>query len=175
MNQTGKKEGIRITGIPSKDELEASPGYPEPGDLARGPIAVIECVQDIPCNPCETACQKEAIKVGNPITRLPVFYPEKCDGCGNCIPGCPGQAIFRVDMTYDKDKATVSFPYEYIPLPNKGDMVQGVDRAGKTVCKARVLRVRKPGKFEGTTVITVVVPGEFAMEVRSMERLKRKG
>jgi len=173
MNQTRKKEGVRTTGIPSKEELEASPGYPSYEALTRGPIVVIECVQDIPCNPCESICPKGAIRVGNPITRLPVFYPEECDGCGNCIPICPGQAIFRVDINHAEDKATVSFPYEYLPLPKKNDIVQGVNRTGEAVCEAEVLRVQKPRKFAQTTVITVAVPKELAMEVRSIKRLKR--
>ena len=165
------KEGIRTTGIPSREELEASPGYPSVEALARGPIAVIECVQDIPCDPCEVACPKGAIVVGNPITNLPVFYAEKCDGCGRCIPICPGQAIFRVDMTFSEDKAAVSFPYEFLPMPRKGDVVQGVNRAGEVVCDAEVLRVQQPKGFDHTAVIAVAVPKELAMKVRSMRRL----
>jgi len=61
---------------------------------------VIECVQDIPCNPCERARPKGTIFVGNPINNLPVFFADKCDGCRRSIPLCPGQAIFRIDMTY---------------------------------------------------------------------------
>ena len=172
MKQVAEKEGVRTTGIPSKEELEASPGYPNREALERGPIVVIECVQDIPCNPCEMACPKGAITVGNPITQLPVFYPEKCDGCGRCIPICPGQAIFRVDITYAEDKATVSFPYEFLPMPKKGDMVQGVNRSGEAVCEAEVLRVQRPKKFAHTAVITVTVPKDLAMEVRSTKRSK---
>jgi len=174
MKEAGKKIGVRITGIPSKEELEASPGYPGPEALAVGPIVVIECVQDIPCNPCETSCPKGAIKVGTPITRLPVFYPEECDGCGTCIPICPGQAIFRVDMTYSEHRATMSFPYEYLPMPRKGDRVQGVNRAGEVVCEVEVVRVQRPKKFANTAVITVALPKDLAMEVRSIKRLKRE-
>ena len=165
-------EGVRKTGIPSKEELEASPGYPTSEALQRGPIVVIECVQDIPCNPCEMACPKGAIRVGNPITRLPVFDAEKCDGCGTCIPVCPGQAIFRVDTTYSENEAAVSFPYEYLPIPKKGEPVDGVNRAGEVICKAEVLRVQKPKKYDHTAVITVAVPKHLAMAVRSMKRLK---
>ena len=35
--------GILTTGIPSQAELDASPGYPHPAALARGPLVVIEC------------------------------------------------------------------------------------------------------------------------------------
>jgi Fe-S-cluster-containing hydrogenase component 2 len=169
--QTG---GLRATGIPSIEELEASPGYPSAELLCRGPIAVIECIQDIPCNPCEAVCPNGAVYVGNPITNLPVFYGDKCDACGLCIAACPGQAIFRVDMTYSEAKATVSFPYEYLPMPKKGDLVQAVDRAGDVVCGAEVLRIQRPKGFDHTAVITVSVPRELAMVVRSMRRLDRQ-
>ena len=166
-----EERGIRRTGIPSKEELEASPGYPRSEALVKGPLVVIECVQDIPCNPCEVVCPRGAIKVGNPITNLPVFHADNCNGCGVCIPICPGQAIFRVDMTHSMDKAAVSFPYEFLPLPKKGDIVQGVNRAGEVVCGAEVLRVQRPKSFDNTAVITVAVPKTLAMEVRSMKKL----
>ncbi len=175
MKKSTAKAGIRTTGIPSKEELEASPGYPKPDAWSKGPIVVIECVQDIPCNPCEGACPRGAIRVGTPITNLPVFDVERCDGCGTCIPICPGQAIFRVDMTYGPEEATVSFPYEFLPLPKKGDVVQAVDRAGEVVCDATVLRVQQPKRVDHTAVITVVVPKDLALEVRSMKRIKRVG
>jgi Fe-S-cluster-containing hydrogenase component 2 len=173
MMKVGNEEGIQTTGISSKEELEASPGYPKAEALDKGPIVVIECVQDIPCNPCEAACRSKAIIVGDPITNLPVFYADKCDGCGACIPICPGQAIFRVDMTYGEGKATVSFPYEFLPLPKKGDIVCGVNRTGRTVCEAEVLRVQQPKSFDHTAVITIVVPKDLAMEIRSIKRLKK--
>lgn len=163
------KTGLRATGVPTREELEASPGYPGAEALAKGPIVVIECIQDIPCDPCESSCPEGAVVVGNPITNLPVFFPEKCDACGTCIPICPGQAIFRVDATYSEDEAAVSFPYEFLPMPEKGDTVKGVNRAGEAVCDALVLRVQRPKGFDQTAVITVKVPKELAMEVRGMK------
>jgi hypothetical protein len=77
-----------------------------------------------------------------------------------------------VDATYSEDQATVSFPYEYLPMPKKGDLVEGVNREGEAICKAEVLRVQKPKKYDHTAVITLVVPKDLAMEVRSMKRLK---
>jgi Fe-S-cluster-containing hydrogenase component 2 len=171
MKTTGKC--LLTTGIPLIEELEASPGFPSKEDILRGPTAVIECIQDIPCNPCEAVCPNKAIVVGKPITNLPVFIGEKCDACGLCIAACPGQAIFRVDATYSDAQATVSFPYEYLPLPQKGDVVSGVNRAGKVVCQANVLRVQKPKGFDHTAVITIVVPKELVMIVRSIQQLSR--
>jgi hypothetical protein len=75
-------------------------------------------------------------------------------------------------MTYAEDRATVSFPYEFLTIPKKGDTVQAVNRAGEVVCEADVLRVQNPKSFAHTAVITVLVPKDLAMEVRSIERLK---
>jgi len=172
MKKAETRKGLKETGAPAVAELEASPGYPSREALARGPKVVIECIQDIPCNPCELACKNRAILVGDPITNLPVFFADRCDGCGRCIPLCPGQAIFRVDLTHQEGKATVSFPYEFLPLPKRGDIVKGVNRTGEVVCDAEVLKVQKPKSFDHTAVITISVPIEVAMEVRSMKRLR---
>ena len=63
------------TGTIPEKELEESPGYPSQKDLKRGPVAVIECTEEIPCNPCETVCKRGAIVVGEPITNLPHLDP----------------------------------------------------------------------------------------------------
>jgi ferredoxin len=114
-------KGVTFTGIPSEQELQDSPGYPKPEDFEKGPIAVIECVQEIPCDPCETACRQGAIVVGEPITNLPYFDADKCTGCGLCIASCPGQAIFVVHLHYSDEESLVTFPFEYLPLPQVGD------------------------------------------------------
>ena len=161
------------TGTISKKDLEASPGYPSKEDLRKGPIAVIECTEEIPCNPCETVCKKGAIVVGEPITNLPRIDPEKCTGCGLCIPACPGLAIFLVDLTFSNSEAAISFPYEYIPLPKEGDEVEAVNRKGEVVCKGKVLKVRNPKSYDHTSVITITVPKEYVDEVRGIKRLKK--
>jgi len=163
---------LSTCGYPSVDELRASPGFPSDARLQRGPVAVIECVQEIPCNPCEEACPTGAITVGSPITNCPVLDPDKCKGCGACLAPCPGQAIFLVDMTLSAETAAVSFPHEYLPLPVKDDQVEVVDRAGRVVGRARVLRVSNPARYDHTAIITVQVPRRLAGQVRGMVRRK---
>ena len=54
----------KIIKIPNNDDagiltmamLKETPGFPKEADYERGLIAVIECDQDIPCNPCEDVC-----------------------------------------------------------------------------------------------------------------------
>lgn len=68
------KEGVMYTGIPSREELAACPGVPSKERMAEGRVAVIECVQEIPCNPCESSCRFGAITIGEQITDLPTLH-----------------------------------------------------------------------------------------------------
>ena len=166
-------QGVRQTGVHSEEELRASPGYPSAERLQKGRVAVIECVQDIPCNPCELACRQGAIHIGAPITNLPVLDQNICSGCGLCIAACPGLAVFVVDMNHSDSEALVSFPYEYLPLPAVGDLAEAVNRAGQPVATARVIRVQDPPAFDRTATVTVAVPKEYGMVVRSIARSRR--
>lgn len=157
-------DGVKYTGALSATEL--TPVLPDEERLKRGPVAVIECVQEIPCNPCEKACPFGAIEVGPDITRLPRLDLEKCRGCGICLSKCPGLAIFLVDATGDSDEAKVMLPYEYLPLPLVGDSVDGTDRSGRFVTKARVVKIDSGTAREGTTIVTLAVPRSFMNEVR---------
>ena len=131
---------------------------------------MIECVQAIPCNPCELACPQGAIQIGMPITNVPVLTEDICSGCGLCIAACPGLAIFVVDLDYSDTEALVSVPHEYTPLPAVGDDVKAVDRMGNLVTTGRVIRVLNPTAFDLTAVVTVAIPREYGMIVRGISR-----
>lgn len=165
-------EGILKNGAPSKEELASCPGCPSEERTKKGPVAVIECVQEIPCNPCEASCPRKAIEIGENITRLPSLDEEKCIGCGICISNCPGLAIFVVDKAYSKTEATVEFPFEYNFIPKKGDIVEAVNRQGQVVCKGNVLSVRNPVSNNRTPIIKISIPKVYADEVRSIKRRK---
>lgn len=163
-------KGVRFTGIPSVDELAACPGIPGQERLDKGPVVYIECVQNIPCNPCEKACPFGAIRVGQPITNLPQLDEEKCTGCGLCIAQCPGLAIFKVHKNYSEAASLVEFPYEYLPLPEEGKMVPCGNRAGEYLTDGKVVKVKNPKNYDGTTVITVEIPKRYCLEVRTICR-----
>ena len=158
------------TGYLDIEELKEIQKLPDEKRYSEGPVAVIECVQEIPCNPCEAACVKKAIKIGEPITNLPTVDFEKCVGCGICVAKCSGMAIFIIDKSYSETTATVAFPYEYYPLPESGDIVEAVNRKGEVVCSGKVVKIVNPKSYDHTPVITIEIPKEFADEVRSLKR-----
>ena len=140
------------------EEVMDIPGFPGIEVLNNKKCVVIECKQNIPCNPCESACPHHAISIGNPITNLPVVDPDKCIGCGLCVAQCPGHE------EYD----TVTLPYEYYPLPEKDQEVYGLSRDGKYVIKAVVVRIVLTKKNDRTAVIEVKVPKGYGMKVRNI-------
>lgn len=158
------------TGYLEYQELKSIQKVPDDERYSKGPVAVIECVQEIPCNPCEAACLKGAIKIGEPIINLPTVDFEKCVGCGICVAKCSGMAIFVVDKSYSKTNATVAFPYEYYPLPKVGSLVKAVNRKGDVVCDGKIVKAMNPKSYDHTCVVTVEIPIEFADEVRSIKR-----
>ena len=160
------------TGYLSEEAVKDGGGVPSAARRRKGPVAVIECLEDIPCNPCESSCKTGAIRVGDDITNLPQLDEEKCVGCQSCVHVCPGQAIFMVDESLPNGRATVLMPYEYRPLPEKGDVVTALDRAGIELGDATVVAVRQSKKMDQTATVTIEVPAEWSMKAR-MIRLKK--
>lgn len=164
--------GVKLSGSPNKQEIARSPGYPTENYWKKGPLAFIECVEEIPCNPCESSCPQGAISVGNPITNLPVLDPEKCIGCGMCIAACPGLAIYVKNYNFSPQEASITFPYEYWPLPEKDQEVTLVNEMGKRICQGKVIRVTDIERNKHTPLITVSYPPEFFELVKTIERLR---
>ncbi|NLC77555.1 MAG: 4Fe-4S binding protein [Clostridia bacterium] len=156
---------LERTGVPVKEQLDRV--QPPPGH--EGPMAVIECFQEIPCNPCSEACTRGAIASFTDINNPPVLIREKCNGCGNCMFRCPGLAIFVIDESYSDTETLVKIPYEYLPLPEEGTPVTALDREGKPVGLARVIKVQQGKAMDRTAIIWLAVPKGLGMTVRSIQ------
>lgn len=163
------EEGIDISmnllkkGYVADDEIERYPGVTH----KVGIHPVMECTQNIPCNPCQDACPKKCISIGENITSLPIVVPEsECINCGMCVASCSGQAIFLVNEDCGDGTATVTLPYEFLPLPEEGTKGVALGRDGSKVCEAEVVSVRTAKAFDKTSLLTMKVPKEYAMKAR---------
>ncbi len=62
--------------------------------------------------------------------------------------------------------ATVTIPYEFLPLPAEGTMGVALGRDGKRVCEAAVVLVKSAKAYDKTHLLTMRVPKAFAMKAR---------
>ena len=150
--KTYEQDGILTTKdlvLPNKKQLEKG-------------VAISECIQLIPCNPCVDSCPVDAISMKD-INSIPVIDYDRCISCGKCIGVCPGLALFIVKRT--NEKGYVTLPYEMCPSPKKGQDVEVLDRTGKTIGHGCVVKVKKAGK---TMIVTVEIDKEKIMDVRNI-------
>ncbi len=134
---------------------------PTDDQLKKG-VAIIECVQEIPCNPCVAVCPVNVISMEG-INDLPKVDFNKCTSCRQCVGICPGLAIFVVKVK--EEKALITLPYEFLPIPKVGDIVTALDREGNSKGDAKVVKVNQKEK---TIVITIEVSKDLAMKVRNI-------
>lgn len=162
-------EGIEVSmnllekGYVADEEITRYPGVTQ----QKGIHPVIECTQNIPCNPCQDACPKGCIKIGKNITSLPAIDTDNaCVGCGMCVASCSGQAIFLVEEDVEPGYGEVTMPYEFLPLPEVGDKGVALGRNGLAVCDCEVTKVRTSPAFDHTNLLTIKVPNDMLMKAR---------
>jgi len=126
--------------------------FPDEDLFSKHPVAVSECVQEIPCNPCVSSCPTKAIGMES-INSIPVIDYKSCIGCGKCVQVCPGLALFLVFK--NNDSYEITLPYEMLPLPKVSDEVLLLNRVGDVVGKGIVKRVMKVEKDTQSSLITV--------------------
>jgi sarcosine oxidase subunit alpha len=156
------------TGIPSKDNLKMK--LPQSEEIFnKGPIAISECFQKFPCDPCVKGCPFDAISEEGNINNLPYVDFEKCTGCAICVSKCPGLAMFVVQKNYTDSTSLVTLPYEFLPKPMKDQTVLVLNREGTEICEGIVKRVIDGKIQDKTTVVTVEVPKEYFLETRNIK------
>jgi len=140
------------TGVPSLAEIKSC--FPNESLLLK-PKAIIECYQEIPCNPCSTSCPFGAITMGDDINQKPQLNWDKCTGCGICVYSCPGLAISVVKV--EGNNAIFKIPYEFLPIPKKDEIWDGLSRSGECITSAKIKAVQTSDKQDKTTLVTVEI------------------
>ena len=150
---------LNKTGSPTKD-LVLSKFFSN--EILNRPKAIIECYEEIPCNPCSTSCPFDAIFIGENINTIPKLDVDLCTGCGICVTSCPGLAIMVAQIK--GNQAHFKIAYEFNPKPKVGDIVDGINRKGEFISKCEILNVKMSDKQDKTALITVSVPIEYLHE-----------
>lgn len=158
----------RESGILTREDLLKHGLLPSEERLKRGPVVVVECPEEIPCNLCVYACPYKAISKEK-IYAVPRVDFDKCIGCGVCVPQCPGLAVFVVDLSKG-NSALITLPYEMLPKPEKGLEVELLDREGKSCGLGKIVKLWQHDK---TWVVTIEAPIDKWWEVRNI-RIPRK-
>ncbi|MFA7075635.1 MAG: 4Fe-4S binding protein [Candidatus Izemoplasmatales bacterium] len=149
---------IGKTGVPTLEMVKNK--FPKKEILVR-PKAIIECYQEIPCNPCETSCPFNAIHIGSDINKIPTVDFDKCTGCGICAKACPGLAIMIAMIK--NGKAYFKIPYELLPLPIVGERWYGVNRSGEVLDKLCLIENVHVNK-DKTVIVTVSIEQPYLYE-----------
>ncbi len=153
-----------------------------PGKVTRetvpaqgGIFPVLHCSQEIPCNPCTSACPQGNIFIPeDDIRGVPDYIgaqlKKECTGCEKCVNICPGLAITLVDLRKGDGYATVSIPYEFgRGSINKGDSVTVVDTGGAILGRVEVTQARLGKATDRTILVKVRSPAEIAERIAGIE------
>ncbi|HNZ50771.1 MAG TPA: 4Fe-4S binding protein [Bacilli bacterium] len=139
-------------GVPSLDQIKTC--FPNLESLQK-PKAIIECYEEIPCNPCSTSCPFKAIYIGPNINKRPQVDFNKCTGCGVCVYSCPGLAISVAQLVGKEVRFKIS--YEFLPLPQVGEIWTAINRSGQMIGKAKIEKVTLTKVQDKTALIQVLV------------------
>jgi len=99
---------------------------------------------------------------------LPDIDHQECNGCTLCVFNCPGLAIMVVDYSHSETHATFKIPYEFLPLPKKGEMVKGLARSGEEIGDCKVINVVNSKVMDRTPLVTVEVDKKYLKSFRNI-------
>jgi len=156
-------------GYYKREELEEFRVLPPEAIASQKRVALIECVEEIPCNPCAVVCRLDGIEKES-LCSPPIVDWEKCTGCTLCVAVCPGLSIYLQSI---KDgKGYVTMPYELLPAPKVGMKVKLMDRSGAVVGEGNIVMPTYQAKGDAYPrwVVTVEMDDpDLSYEVRAIK------
>ncbi|HAF70061.1 MAG: Putative oxidoreductase [Acetothermia bacterium 64_32] len=170
-------EWLRLAGIlASRPGPRIQPGLPA---QEEGVFPVLHCYEEIPCNPCSSACPLGLIYVDPADIRKTPRYlggeGKGCVGCARCVLACPGLAITLVDYRQDPRWPIVTVPYEFLADEiEPGGRVVAVGEGGEALGEVEVVEVLAAPRNDRTVLLKLRVPRAIAKKVAGV-RKEREG
>jgi NADPH-dependent 2,4-dienoyl-CoA reductase/sulfur reductase-like enzyme/Fe-S-cluster-containing hydrogenase component 2/bacterioferritin-associated ferredoxin len=181
---TGKIAGLKVAKslglykgeIPEEWQEKESVLKSKPGPVIQkekpreeeGVMPIFHCRQEVPCNPCVSACPEGAIRTErDEITGLPyIIDVSLCKGCMNCIYVCPGLAATLVDYRKGEELPIVTLAYEiWRDKVEVGENVPVTDVDGAILGYYPVEKITSnQKKYPGTLLVQVRVEKDVAKE-----------
>jgi sarcosine oxidase, subunit alpha len=148
----------------SKLEGRPGPAVERPSPAEADLYPVLRCTQEIPCNPCVTACRQRAIELdGDPVRGLPRFTGDRCTGCSKCVAVCPGLAITLVDRRSDPARPIVTIPFELDARHVRpGSPVLATDEQGIPLGRFEVVDVKDRRSLDHTKLVRIRATADTA-------------
>lgn len=189
---SGKIKGLEIANEVLKNNEMVPKEWQETGNILKskpgklhsvyipkkteGVFPIINCAQEIPCNPCTTVCPKNCIKLdGDTIMDVPVYANDACIGCGRCVSICPGLAITLVDYRKSSDYVEVTIPFEFKEDKiKKGHVVTAVDAEGNWLQDVEVLDVENIKSNNKTLLVKLKASKENAKSIAGIRVQQEK-
>jgi ferredoxin len=143
--------------------MKSFPGVPGREQAGRT-VASIECIEEIECNLCETACPEHAITISRGSANAPsTFLNESaCTGCGKCISACPARVPVMIQERESVSAVQLTIARPAGMVLREKELVQVTNRDGRTLGAAKVLAATEWLKLE--------MPAHLASEARGVRR-----
>jgi ferredoxin/bacterioferritin-associated ferredoxin len=161
----------------SSQKLRGFSGAPRAEHASRM-VASIECVEEIECSLCQSACPEEAIQISREAARF--LDESKCTACGKCLDLCPAKVPVLIHEPEGRSQAklTLSFrgrrpfrTHELASLVNRRGEVLG---SGKVLESIEVLPASEGVGAVAEYRVTLEVPAHLVWEARGL-RSARQG
>jgi glycine/D-amino acid oxidase-like deaminating enzyme/Pyruvate/2-oxoacid:ferredoxin oxidoreductase delta subunit/bacterioferritin-associated ferredoxin len=127
-------------------------------------LAIINCDEDIPCNPCAISCKFDSIKINKNITQQPTINYELCKGCGLCLPKCPGRAIRMLQYNFTDTESLLTIPFEFEPYPKQNQKVSIVNYDGNFLANGTIQKTKPPKSKTDCGTISIIIPKKHAFD-----------
>jgi ferredoxin len=161
------------TAGPSIRAIREFPGVPRQ-EQAKRTVASIECVEDVECSICQTACPDSAIQISRDQGRF--LDESRCTSCGKCLDACPAKIPVLIQELEGHPTAQLTLTYRGRHPFRQNELAVLLNRRGEVLGSGKVLdfvEVTPAGGTVGAVFehrVRIDVPAHLAWEARGLRK-----